>query len=130
MSTFSETRRAAMKRAAQNRLRHGNRPTPSNGANEWRLMASTERDGVTWELYDCKPQWENKTHIDFGGEWSSHKLIAMPGRRGKANFWFGYNYAEGRLTENADASTLLEAEPEVYAWTLATIDPDTYGGLA
>lgn len=130
MTQFSEARRAAMKRAAQNRMRAGNKPEPSTGTNEWRLIASTERDGVTWELWDRRPIWKDTKHIDHGGDWSNHKLIAIPGRRGKANYWLGYNYAEGRLAATNDASALLEGEPELYAWVLATIDPDTYGGLA
>lgn len=128
MTVFSEARRAAMSRAAKSRHRHGHRPKASKGRSAV-LISSREIEGVTWELYDLKHDEPSDNHIDKGGDWSAHKLIAVPGRQGKANFWFGYNYAEARLTKSSEVLALLENEPEVYAWVLATIDPETYGGM-
>ena len=120
---FDDKRRAAMSRAAKARVRSGQAPSNS------RLLDTFKQGEVTWELYDLIPGAHDRRHIDNGGEWSNHKVVANPGKPGKANYWVGYNYADHRIQKNKDSELLIEHEPIVYAWVLATLDPDTYGGM-
>ncbi len=86
------------------------------------LLGTLTRHAVTWELWELIGD-------ETAPDWINCKLIALPKRPGKANYFFGWCVSESRFGRVRDADLLLEHEPKVYAWVLATLDPETFGAM-
>lgn len=53
------------------------------------------------------------------GEWRNFKLVRMPGKWPKHNWWLGWNGK--RLAGSRDAVLLAEHHPQAYAWVRQTL---------
>ena len=100
---------------AAKRRRYGKRPGRAH-----EVLAESS-DG--WTLYEILFD-----EVDVA-KWINCKLIHS-GRRGKANYWFGWDIPNARFSRRRDIDILLEHDPAVYAWLLTKLDPDTYGLMA
>ena len=131
---FSPEERARRSERAKSRKFGGNIPERNARGRTANLIGTLTRADIEWQLFEFVPD-ANTPHPDRnlnpGGNWSAWKLVALPTRPGKANFWFTYTFEERRFANgNHHINTILEHEPEVYAWLLATIDSETYASMA
>lgn len=101
------------KNAPRTRSANGNQP------GDGELIERIEMpDGSQFDLF-WRPAVSTKT-------WANCKLAAVGGRRGKANWWFGWDMEGNRMARQRDAALLRKALPEVYDQVVVCMEDWAY----